>query len=62
MPASDNAFLDLGGQVQQVHVAGVAFVPDAADADLRLVHVLGRHPGAVQHRLRGALAFWLGVG
>ena len=37
-----DAFLDLLGQRQQVHVAGVAFEPDAGDADLRLVHIARR--------------------
>ena len=36
-PAAVTPFLDLGGQVVQVHVAGVALVPHAGDADLRLV-------------------------
>ena len=31
-----HALLDLGGQIQQVHIAGIAFVPHAGDADLAL--------------------------
>ena len=59
-PGSLHAFLHLGGQVQQVHVAGVAFVPNARDADLRLLHVVVGHPRAVEHRLRGTLRLGLG--
>ena len=55
-----HAFLDLVAEVEQVHVAGVALVPDAADADLRLVHVGFGQAGAVEHRLRRALALGLG--
>ena len=54
-PASRTPRLDLGRELEQVHVAGVALVPDAGDADLRLVHVLGGQAGAVEHGLRGAL-------
>jgi len=43
----------------QVHVAGVALVPHAADTDLRLIHVLFGHASTVEHRLGGALAFRL---
>ena len=59
-PAACDALFDLGRQVEQVHVAGVAFVPDAGDADLGLVHVLLGQAGAVEHRLGGALGFGLG--
>jgi hypothetical protein len=58
-PAAD-ALLHLRGQVEQVHVAGVALVPHAGDADLGLVHILFGEPGAVEHRLRGALRSGLG--
>ena len=50
-PAFAHALLDFGGEVEQVHVAGVALVPHAGDADLRLVHVGFGEPGAVEHRL-----------
>src|SRR5262249_43807589 len=49
-----------GRELEQVHVAGVAVVPDAGDADLRLAHVLGGEAGTVEHGLRGALRFGLG--
>jgi hypothetical protein len=56
----NNALLYIGTEVQQVHVAGVALVPNTADANLRLVHVIGGHPRCIKHRLRSALAFGLG--
>ena len=59
MPGRRDALLHLLGQVEQVHVAGVALVPDAGDADLRLVHVLVGQAGAVEHRLRRPLRFRL---
>ncbi len=55
-----DAFFHFGGQVEQVHVAGVALVPDAGNAHLGLVHVGSAHAGAVEHRLRGALRLWAG--
>ncbi len=54
-----HAFLHLVGEVVQVHVAGVALVPDAGDADLGLVHVLFGQAGAVEHGLRGPLRLGL---
>ena len=54
-----HALFDFLGQFQQVHVACVAFVPHAADADLPLVHVVGGHPRPKQHRLRRPLALGL---
>ncbi|KAK1526013.1 uncharacterized protein CCOS01_08431 [Colletotrichum costaricense] len=48
------------GEVEQVHVAGVALVPDGRDADLGLVHVVLGQAGGVQHGLGGALGFGLG--
>ena len=53
---------DEGGQVQQVHVARVALVPDGGDADLGLVHVGLAEPRRVEHGLRGALGLGLGDG
>ncbi|TKW50631.1 hypothetical protein CTA1_5680 [Colletotrichum tanaceti] len=47
------------GQVEQVHVAGVALVPDGRDADLGLVHVVIGEAGGVQHGLGGALGLGL---
>jgi len=64
-PEADHAGLadavaDGLGEAEQVHVAGVPLVPDAGDAHLRLVHVLGREARAIEHRLRSPLAFGLG--
>lgn len=42
-----------------MHIARIARVPDAADANLRLVHVLLLHTSGVQHGLRSALTLWL---
>ncbi len=36
MPGVGHSFFDFTGQVQQVHVAAIAFVPDAADSNLGL--------------------------
>ena len=38
-PAAATPFFDFLGEGEQVHVARVAFKPDAGDADLRLGHV-----------------------
>ena len=51
-----HAFLDVCGQPIEVHVAGVALVPHAADADLRLLQIGVGQADAVEHRLRRALA------
>ncbi len=51
-----HAFLDVRGEAVEMHVAGVAFVPHAADAHLRLLQVRIRQADAVQHGLRRALA------
>ena len=59
-PGGLHAFLDLRGQPIEVHVAGVALVPHAADADLRLLQVGVGQADAVEHRLRRALAAGLG--
>ena len=59
-PAATTPFFTSRGQVQEVHVAGVAFEPHAGDADLGLVHVGFGEAGGVEHRLRGALRFGLG--
>jgi hypothetical protein len=55
-----NTGLDLGGQAIEVHVARVALVPHAADADLRLLQIHVGQADAVEHRLRRALAARLG--
>ena len=39
-PGPDYAFLDLCGELIEVHVAGIALVPHAGDADLSLLQVL----------------------
>ena len=48
--------LTCAGQPIEVHVARVALVPHAADADLRLLQIGVGQAGAVQHRLRRPLA------
>ena len=50
-----HALTNLGGQLVEVHVAGVALVPHARNADLRLVEIGRLETGAEEHRLRGAL-------
>ena len=52
---SDHPFLDKGGQIIQMHVAGIALIPNTGDPYLSFVHIRFAHPGAIQHRLRGAL-------
>ena len=48
-PAAATPFFTSRGEIEEVHVAGVALEPDARDADLRLVHVgLGEARG-VEH-------------
>ena len=47
-------------EVEQVHVARIAFEPDAGDADLRFGQISLSHAGGVEHGLGGALRFWLG--
>ena len=59
MPAASTPSFTCAARSMQVHVAGVALVPDAGDADLRLVHVLVGQAGGVEHRLRGALRLGL---
>ena len=59
-PAAGTPSFTFVGEVVEVHVAGVAFVPDAGDADLRLVHVVFGQAGGVEHGLRRALGFGLG--
>ncbi len=55
-----DAFLDLFGKVEQMHVAGVAFEPHAGDAHLRLLHVLFIQAGGIKHGLRCALRLGFG--
>ena len=52
--------LDLGGELIEMHIAGIAFVPDTCDTDLRFGHIGIREPRSVKHRLRSTLAFRLG--
>lgn len=56
----EKSFIWVFGEVIEVHVAGVAFVPHAGNADLGLVHVFSCHAGAKKHGLRSALRFGLG--
>ncbi len=58
-PSFGHGRFHIPGQIQQVHVATVAFVPNAADANLGLVHVFSAHSCCVQHRLRSTLTFRL---
>ena len=55
-----HAFPDGGGKFVQMHVAGIAIVPEAGNADLRLVHIGFGQAGGVQHRLRNTLLSRLG--
>ena len=58
-PCVFDTLLHFRSQIQQVHVAAIAFVPNTGDSDLRLVHVLGSHSRGVEHRLRSPLALGL---
>ncbi len=63
-PHADHAglldpLLDGVSQSIEVHIAGIALVPDTANADLGLVHIVRRKPRGVEHGLRGALALGL---
>jgi hypothetical protein len=58
--SSLNALVDLVAEVHQVHVTGVARVPDGRDTDLGLVHVLVAEASGVQHGLRGTVSLGLG--
>ena len=55
-PAALYAFLDVRSEPIEMHVAGVAFPPHAADAYLCLLQIGDGEPGAVQHCLGRALA------
>ena len=59
-PGFCDAFFCFGGEVVEVHVARVAFVPDRGDADLCFVHVGARQSRGIEHGLRSALGFFLG--
>lgn len=56
---ASNAVMDYLGEVEKVHVARVALIPDGRDTDLGLGHVLLGQPGGVEHRLRRALGLGL---
>ena len=58
-PAATTPSFTWSASVVEVHVAGVALVPDAGDADLRLLHVVFGQAGAIEHGLAGALRFGL---
>ena len=47
------------GEVEEVHVAGVALVLDPGDIDLRLGHVVLGDTNAIEHGLGGALLLGL---
>lgn len=51
--------LDLLRQLHEVHVAGVALVPDGRDAHLRFAHILRLEARSVQHGLTGSLGLGL---
>lgn len=57
-----DAVSDETGEVEQVHVARVAIVPDGRNTDLRLVHVGLRQTSSVKHGLRSTLGLGLGDG
>jgi hypothetical protein len=57
--SSFDTLVDLVAEVHQVHVAGVARVPDRRNTDLSLVHVLVVEAGGVQHGLRGTVGLGL---
>jgi hypothetical protein len=59
-PSSFHTLVDLVAEVHQVHVTGVARVPDRRNTDLGLVHVLVVEAGGVQHGLRGTVGLGLG--
>mmetsp|Transcript_25126 Transcript_25126/g.38650 ORF Transcript_25126/g.38650 Transcript_25126/m.38650 type:complete len:392 (+) Transcript_25126:667-1842(+) len=56
----DNTLLDVFGKFQQMHVAGITFVPNRANSNLGLVHVFFFEPGSIQHGLGCSLRLWLG--
>mmetsp|Transcript_654 Transcript_654/g.1137 ORF Transcript_654/g.1137 Transcript_654/m.1137 type:complete len:270 (+) Transcript_654:417-1226(+) len=58
--AGYDAGLDVFGEFEEVHVAGVAFVPDAADTYLGFGHVFFGKAGGVEHGLGCSLGGWLG--
>ena len=55
-----NTRLDIFGKLEQVHVAGVSFVPYTADSNLRFAHVRFLQTSCIEHSLRGALRFGSG--
>ena len=58
---ASQAMLYATGMTEEVHVAGVALIPDGRDADLGLGHVLLGHTGGVEHRLRAGAPRALGA-
>lgn len=59
-PGLTDPLPDLGGQVHEVHVAGVPLVPDGGDADLGLRHVGVGEADAVEDGLGAPLGLGLG--
>ena len=59
-PGFGDAFFGFGGEVVEVHVARVAFVPDRGNADLCFVHVGACQSRGIEHGLGSALGFFLG--
>lgn len=55
-----HSFADAVVQIQKVHVAGVAAIPDGGDSDLGLIHIGFRETRGVQHSLGGTLRDRLG--
>ncbi len=58
-PGSFDTLFDPGCQLIQVHIARVAFVPHAGDANLCFLHVVFSQTRAIEHSLRSALRLLL---
>ena len=50
-----HALLHLRRKIQQMHVAGIAFIPDTGDPDFRLLHVAFDKARGIKHGLRSPL-------
>mmetsp|Transcript_22425 Transcript_22425/g.51373 ORF Transcript_22425/g.51373 Transcript_22425/m.51373 type:complete len:268 (-) Transcript_22425:399-1202(-) len=53
-----DSLLDQHAQVEEVHVAGITFVPHGTNSHLRFVHILLLETGGVEHGLGSTLFFW----